>query len=58
MERAESGDSFATPLMLASGAKPEAVEAVRRRDGIDTWLASAVGQDAEAEEALVSWLQG
>lgn len=58
MERADSGDTFATPLLLASGAKPEAVEAMRRRDEIDSWLVEPVGADADAEQALVSWLRG
>lgn len=59
VERADSGDAVMLPTLLASGkVKPEALDDLRARGEIDSWLGASIGVEADAEEALVSWLRG
>lgn len=59
VERADAGDAVTVPTLLASGRfEPEAVSSASARGAVDTWLSAAVGAEADAEEALVSWLRG
>lgn len=57
-DRLDARDAVQSPVLLAAGVKPESVQSHMHRPMLDDWLDAPMGEEAEAEAALLAFLTG